>query len=94
MAIIYSIWGHIIGSDSNDILRRGVLRLVKCQTRLSRKHADESLFGDERPRELIGAIRVEVDFDPPGLFDGHEPLWVEFTLADLRGAGEPGGGTE
>ena len=75
-------------------MRGGVLRLVERQARLPWEDGDEFLFGDERPGELIGAIRVEVDFDPPSLLDGNEPLRIEFTHTDLRCTSEPGGGTE
>ena len=59
-----------------------------------RRSGDEFLFGEEHPGELIEATRVEVDFDPPRLVCGYEPLWVEFAYADLWCTGEPCGGTE
>ena len=91
---IYPVRCHVVGGDSDDVLRRYVLGFIERQARLSGEDGDEFLFGDERPGELVGAVRVEVDFDPPSFFYGHESLWAESAYADLGCAGEPGGGTE
>ena len=60
------------GISVSERIPSAVINLPYPGSHCRREYGDEFLLGGERPGELIGATRVEVDFDPPGLIDGHE----------------------
>ena len=90
----HTVGCDVISSDTNDILARIILRLVERQTGLTRKHTDDPLLRHERPGESVRGVRVKMDLDPFGVFDGDETVDLEFAHADLGGSSETGGGAE
>ncbi len=73
---------------------RIIFRLVKCETRLARKHRHVFLLRRKLPGKLLAPVCVEVHFDALCPFDGYEALGLESPSADNGCSSEPGCRTE
>ena len=78
----HSVWRDVVRRDTNHVMIRVVLCLVKCETRLARQHCHVFLLRRERPRKLLAPVRVEVYFYTLRTFNRHQPLCLETTSAD------------
>jgi hypothetical protein len=78
----HSIWRDVVSRDSNHVVIRVVLRLVKCETRLAREHRHIFLLRRKRPGKLLTPVCIEMHFDAFCAFDGYEALCLESSSAN------------